>query len=304
MKRIELIGLIRESIGNVLLKEDMELNWAEERRGRDDWNEKNLHSGDLGSQAHALFKHLRDEGNIDESYDVYDIIPMGDNFDMSIFAVKDDLDTQWMVGTEEQTHESAVDSLKDMVDSEGAQNLFSDDFITGSVNIGEFNRYLREMLDDMIYQDPEGWLSDEDKDLTDKQQDFIKYLNIKKERLEQKLQNADQDEEDEIQEQISEIEEKINDIESDPQGDYSDEAIENHINDMYRNYESDPESFFNDYFSEYDANVLERHGLIDIRDLIEEAVSTDGPAHFLSNYDGGSDRVFYEGDDYIIMRYS
>ena len=282
----------------------MELNWAEERRGRDDWNEKNLHSGDLGSQAHALFKHLRDEGNIDESYDVYDIIPMGDNFDMSIFAVKDDLDTQWMVGTEEQTHESAVDNLKDMVDSEGAQNLFSDDFITGSVNIGEFNRYLREMLDDMIYQDPEGWLSDEDKDLTDKQQDFIKYLNIKKERLEQKLQNADQDEEDEIQEQISEIEEKINDIESDPQGDYSDEAIENHINDMYRNYESDPESFFNDYFSEYDANVLERHGLIDIRDLIEEAVSTDGPAHFLSNYDGGSDRVFYEGDDYIIMRYS
>ena len=73
---------------------------------------------------------------------------------------------------------------------------------------------------------------------------------------------------------------------------------------MYRNYESDPESFFNDYFSEYDANVLERHGLIDIRDLIEEAVSSDGPAHFLSNYDGGSDRVFYEGDDYIIMRYS
>ena len=282
----------------------MELNWAEERRGRDDWNEKNLHSGDLGSQAHALFKHLRDEGNIDESYDVYDIIPMGDNFDMSIFAVKDDLDTQWMVGTEEQTHESAVDNLKDMVDSEGAQNLFSDDFITGSVNIGEFNRYLREMLDDMIYQDPEGWLSDEDRDLTDKQQDFIKYLNIKKERLEQKLQNADQDEEDEIQEQISEIEEKINDIESDPQGDYSDEAIENHINDMYRNYESDPESFFNDYFGEYDAGVLERHGLIDIRDLIEEAVSTDGPAHFLSNYDGGSDRVFYEGDDYIIMRYS
>ena len=304
MKRIELIGLIRESIGNVLLKEDMELNWAEERRGRDDWNEKNLHSGDLGSQAHALFKHLRDEGNIDESYDVYDIIPMGDNFDMSIFAVKDDLDTQWMVGTEEQTHESAVDNLKDMVDSEGAQNLFSDDFITGSVNIGEFNRYLREMLDDMIYQDPEGWLSDEDKDLTDKQQDFIKYLNIKKERLEQKLQNADQDEEDEIHEQISEIEEKINDIESDPQGDYSDEAIENHINDMYRNYESDPESFFNDHFGEYDAGVLERHGLIDIRDLIEEAVSTDGPAHFLSNYDGGSDRVFYEGDDYIIMRYS
>lgn len=304
MKRNELIGLIRESIGNVLLKEDMELSWAKDRRDRDDWNEKNLHSGDLGSQAHALFKHLSDEGDIDESYDVYDIIPMGDHYDMSIFAVKDDLDTQWIVGTEYQTHESAVDSLRDLVDSEGVGNLFSDDFITGSVNIGEFNRYLREMLDDMIYQDPEGWLSDEERELTDKQQDFIKYLNLKKERLENKLENADQDEQDDIQDQITDIEEKISEIESDPQGEFSEDAIENQINDLYRIYESDPESFFNEHFGEYDADVLQRHGLIDIRDLIEEAVDTDGPAHFLSNYDGGSDRVFYEGDDYIIMRYS
>lgn len=304
MKANELIGLIRESIGNVLLKEDMELSWAKDRRDRDDWNEKKLHSGDLGSQAHALFKHLRNEGDIDESYDVYDIIPMGDHYDMSIFAVKDDLDTQWIVGTEYQTHESAVDSLRDMADSEGVSNIFSSDFITGSVNIGQFNRYLREMLDDMIYQDPEGWLSEEDRELTDKQQDFIKYLNIKKERLEAKLESAEQDEEDEIQNQIIEIEEKISEIESDPQGEYSDESIENEIDRMYRTYESDPESYFNDHFGEYDADVLERHGLIDVRDLIEEAVDTDGPAHFLSNYDGGSDRVFYEGDDYIIMRYS
>ena len=304
MSNDEIVNLIRESIGSVLLKEDTELSWAKDRRDRDDWNEKKLHSGDLGSQAHALFKHLRDEGDIDESYDVYDIIPMGDLYDMGLFAVKDDLDTQWIVGTDHQTHESAVDSLKDMVDSEGVKNLFSDDFITGSINIGEFNRYLREMLDDMIYQDPEGWLSDEDRELTDKQQDFIKYLTIKKERLESRLQSTDSDQEEEIQDQITEIEEKISEIEEDPQGEYSDEAIENAIEERYRTYESDPESFFKDHFGEYDADVLDRHGLIDIRDLIEEAVDTDGPAHFLSNYDGTSDRVFYEGDDYIIMRYS
>ena len=304
MKRIELIGLIRESIGNVLLKEDMELSWAEERRGRDDWNEKNLHSGDLGSQAHALFKHLMDEGDIDESYDVYDIIPMGDHYNMTLFATKDDLDTQWIVGTEYQTHESAVDSLKDLIDSEGVQNLFSDDFISGSVNIGQFNSYLREYLGDMIYDDPEGWLSDEDRELTDKQQDFIKYLNIKKDRLEKTLENADQDNQDEIQDVIAEVEEKISEIESDPQGEYSEEAIENQIDEMYRSYEGDPESYFNDHYGEYNTEVLERHGLIDIRDLIEEAVSTDGPTHFLSGYDGSSDLVFYEGDDYIIMRYS
>jgi hypothetical protein len=304
MKINELIGLIRESIGNVLLKEDMELSWAEERRGRDDWNEKNLHSGDLGSQAHALFEYLRNEGDIDESYDVYDIIPMGDHYDMTLFATKDDLDTQWMVGTEYQTHESAVDSLKDLVDSESATTIFSDDFITGSVNIGQFNRYLRELLDDMIYQDPEGWLREEDRELTDKQQDFIKYLNIKKERLETKLKSADQDNQDEIQNQITEVEEKISEIESDPQGEYSDEAIENQIDDMYRSYEGDPESFFNDHYGEYNAKMLERHGLIDIRDLIEEAVNVDGPVNFLSHYDGESNQVRFYDDYYTIIRYS
>jgi hypothetical protein len=304
MKINELIGLIRESIGNVLLKEDMELSWAEDRRDRDDWNEKNLHSGDMGSQAHALFKHLRDEGDIDESYDVYDIIPMGDHFDMTLFAVKDDLDTQWIVGTEYQTHESAVDSLKDMIDGDNVKNYFSTDFILGSVNIGQFNRYLRELLDDMIYQDPEGWLSDEDRELTDKQEDFIKYLNIKKERLEKTLENADQDNQDEIQDQITEVEEKISEIESDPQGEYSEGAIENKIDEMYRLYEGDPESFFSDHYGEYDADVLERHGLIDMRELIEEAVNVDGPEHFLSGYDGKSDSVYYNPDYYTIIRYS
>jgi len=304
MKINELIGLIRESIGNVLLKEDMELSWAENRRDRDDWNEKNLHSGDLGSQAHALFEYLRNEGDIDESYDVYDIIPMGDHFDMKIFAVKDDLDSQWMVGTEYQTHESAVNSLKDLIDGDNVKNYFSNDFILGSINIGQFNRYLRELLDDLINQDPEGWLSDDDRELTDKQEDFIKYLNIKKDRLEKTLDNADQDNQDEIQDQITEVEEKISEIESDPQGEYSEEAIENQIDEMYVSYEGDPESFFNDHYGEYDAEVLERHGLIDIRDLIEEAITADGPEHFLSYYDGESDRVYYEPDYYTIMRYS
>jgi hypothetical protein len=156
----------------------------------------------------------------------------------------------------------------------------------------------------MIYQDPESWLSDEDRELTDKQEDFIKYLNIKKERLEKTLENADQDNQDEIQDQITEVEEKISEIESDPQGEYSEEAKENQIDEMYRFYEGDPESFFSDHFGEYDADVLERHGLIDMRDLIEEAVNVDGPEHFLSNYDGSSDSVYYNPDYYTIIRYS
>jgi hypothetical protein len=84
MKRTEVIQIIRESILNVLISEQNELKWAEERRERDDWRRENLHSGDLGSSAHALYNFLRSEGEIGDDKDVYDIIPMGSEYSMYI----------------------------------------------------------------------------------------------------------------------------------------------------------------------------------------------------------------------------
>lgn len=305
MDKKELIGLIRESIGSVLLKEDSELGWASKRRDRDDWNLEKIHSGDIGSKAHALYNFLREEGDIDETYDVYDIIPMGEHYDMTLFATKDDLDTQWMVGTEEQTYDSAKDDLKDLVGGEGIENVFSVDFIREHIDMDEFNRFMREFFDESINNDPEGWLDDSDRLLSEKQEMFVKYLELKMEKLQKKMVEVDSEEEqEEISETIQEIEEKIEEINEDPQGEYDYDKIEGVVEQNYVNYANEPEIFFTDTWGEFNLEVLQRNDLIDVDSVIEDAIDTDGPEHTLSRYDGTSDNIRFYDDTYTIIRYN
>jgi hypothetical protein len=302
MKQKELIGLIRESIGKVLISEQSEYQWAEERRQRDDWKREDLHSGDLGSSAHALYNFLRSEGEIGDDKDVYDIIPMGSEYSMYLFATTDDLDTQWIVGTSDDAFQSAKDYLSDLIDSEGLGTLFSTDFVSGYVDNDEYVRFIRGNFEDSVRDEPESYLEDDMRELSEKQMMFVQYLELKIQKLGKKLESAtDQDERESIHIMINNTQEKIDEIQDDPQGEFSEERIEAAIDNLVDQYYRDPESFFNDWWGEFDVKVLVRNNLIDIDELIDDAVSNDGAAHTLNTYDGTSYEVRFEGDTYEIM---
>jgi hypothetical protein len=302
MKQNELVNIIRESIGKVLIVEQSELKWAEERREREDWRRENLHSGDLGSSAHALYNFLRSEGEIGDDKDVYDIIPMGSEYSMYIFATTDDLDTQWLVGTSEDAFQSAKDYLSDLIDSEGLGTLFSADFVSVYVDNDEYVRFIRGNFEDNVRDEPEAYLEDDMRELSEKQMMFVQYLELKIQKLEKKLESTtDQEEKGSIQQMINDTQEKIDEIQEDPQGEFTEERIEAAIDNLVDQYDRDPESYFNDWWGEFDVKILVRNNLIDIDELIDDAVSTDGAAHTLNTYDGTSDEVRFEGDTYEIM---
>lgn len=302
MKQNELVNIIRESIGKVLIVEQSELKWAEERREREDWRRENLHSGDLGSSAHALYNFLRSEGEIGDDKDVYDIIPMGSEYSMYIFATTDDLDTQWLVGTSEDAFQSAKDYLSDLIDSEGLGTLFSTQFISGYVDNDKYVDLIRGNFEDNVRDEPEAYLEDDMRELSEKQMMFVQYLDLKIEKLQKKLESTtDQEEKGSIQQMINDTQEKIDEIQEDPQGEFSEERIEAAIDNLVDQYDRDPESYFNDWWGEFDVKILVRNNLIDIDELIDDAVSTDGAAHTLNTYDGTSDEVRFEGDTYEIM---
>jgi len=302
MEQKELIGLIRESIGKVLISEQSEYQWAEERRQRDDWRREKLHSGDLGSAAHALYYFLKSEGEIGDDKDVYDIVPMGSEYSMYLFATTDDLDTQWIVGTTDDAFQSAKDYLSDWIDSEGLGTLFSADFVSGYVENDKYVSFIRSNFEDSVREEPESYLEDDMRELSEKQMMFVQYLELKIQKLEKKLESAtDQDDIESIQEIINNTQEKIEEIQEDPQGEFSEERIEAAIDNLVDQYDRDPESFFNDWWGEFDVKVLVRNNLIDIDELIDDAVRTDGAANILNNYDGSSDEVKFEGDTYEIM---
>jgi hypothetical protein len=100
---------------------------------------------------------------------------------------------------------------------------------------------------------------------------------------------------------INNTQEKIDEIQDDPQGEFSEDRIEAAIDNLVDQYDRDPESYFNDWWGEFDVKVLMRNNLIDIDELIDDAVSTDGVAHTLNTYDGTSYEVRFEGDTYEIM---
>lgn len=298
--------VIHESIGNFLLERNSESGQsdAKGRRDRDQWNLENLHSGDEGSQATALFNYLVENGDIDPSYDVYDIIYDGSFYDMGIFSVVDNEDTQWIVGTEDQTYESAKDDLRDMLDAESIDTYFSMQVIEGAIDYQKFNSFVQDYMQDVVNESPEDWLSSEERELTEKQEDYIKYLNFKLQRLPSNLNSIDSDQRTEVEQKIIEINELIEEIESDPQGEFSDEKIEAQVESMYSDYKDDPENFFESHYGEFDAKLLERLGLIDIEELITTVVDGDGPDLLLSRYDGKSDQIKLFNDYYTIIRYN
>lgn len=306
MNKNLLSQVIHESIGNFLLERNSEsgLTDANRRRERDDWNPDKLHSGDDGSQATALFNYLVSSDNIDPSYDVYDIIYDGSFYDMGLFYVVDDEDKKWIVGTEEQTYETAKDNLKDMIEGESIDTYFSNDFILGAIDMRKFNQFLRAYFSETVYDSPDDWLESNQKELSEKQQDFLKYLNFKLEKLPSNLDNMDSNQRTQVEEKISEIHELIEEIDADPQGEFSDETIEEYIDSMYMDYKDDPESFFTQHWGEYDADLLSRQGLIDLDDLITQAIDSDGPEHNISMYDGDSNQIKFYNDYYTIIRHS
>jgi hypothetical protein len=140
------------------------------------------------------------------------------------------------------------------------------------------------------------------RELSEKQMMFVQYLELKIQKLEKKLESAtDQDEKESIRVMIDNTQEKIDEIQEDPQGEFSEERIEAAIDNLVDQYDRDPESFFNDWWGEFDVKVLVRNNLIDIDELIDDAVSNDGAAHTLNTYDGTSYEVRFEGDTYEIM---
>jgi hypothetical protein len=227
---------------------------------------------------------------------------MGSEYSMYIFATTDDLDTQWIVGTSDDAFQSAKDYLSELIDSEGLGTLFSADSVSGYVDNDEYVRFIRGNFEENVRDEPESYLEDDMRELSEKQMMFVQYLELKIQKLGKKLESAtDQDEIESIHIMINNTQEKIDEIQDDPQGEFSEDRIEAAIENLVDQYDRDPESYFNDWWGEFDVKVLVRNNLIDIDELIDDAVSNDGAAHTLNTYDGTSYEVRFEGDTYEIM---
>jgi len=255
---------------------------------------------------------LEDElTELEQKIDVYNIIPTGRHYDLTSFEVlSDDLDgREYAVGDEDEIKSSCHDYVEQLIDDVGYEG-FSPGFAEDYIDKEQIRDYAYDFYYDDVYDNPESFFDDSDRQLSKEQNDRILQYNTRKERIEMMIstiendmsETEDEDEIEELQEKIdelndevSEIESEIEDIENDPEGDFPDDMIEEKAQEMADDAAYDPMNFIREF-------GLEMDNFINKRDFIEGVIDADGYGHTLSSYDGNADEVTVEGTTYWVIR--
>lgn len=267
---------------------------------------------DFRSDIYDQITELEEERDeILEMIDVYYIIPTKyEHYGLTQFEViHDDFYLQtYAVGTESEVEDAAEEYVESLIDDIGIEG-FNKNFYSQYIDEEAVLSYARDIYDDDVYQNPDVYLSDDDRMLSNKQIDQIKYKKnviLKLEAQKEDLDNLTIELEDEneitrieakieeIDETIEDLENEIEEIESEPDGDWPDDLIKEKIDDLVDDASRNIEFFMEDH-------GLSIENYIDRDEFVKAVVDEDGYGQ-LSPYDGNYEIFKVLGQEYYVFR--
>jgi hypothetical protein len=239
--------------------------------------------------------------------DVYNIIPEGRYGSMALFSVVgvDALAQEtYAVGTAEEAIDEAKRYVSDLLDDAGLEG-FNSSFVENYIDFDAWEGYLKEFYEEDVYGNPEVYLDESKRELSFQQEKKINELEAEWESLNEKeSETEDEDEIQEISDRIDEIRDEITEIQENPEGDFDEDALESALNELVSQYSNDPKNFYDSMFGDNNyKRFLTRNNLIDLEELIDGVVETDGVGHSLNSYDGTDYDVSFMDTDYKVLRY-
>jgi hypothetical protein len=276
--------------------------------------------GDLLDEISELEDKL---GELDELTDVYTLLPAQYGYN-GLTQFENMIDgTEWAVGNESEMEQASRESVESLIDDIGIGG-FNRSFVENHIDEDGVEAYIRDFFNHDVYDSPESYLSDDDKEISSSQkqeiaelrQEEIK-LDTKRNELETQKEALDTENEtweeqyDEFNDMISEIEDRlleiqdeIEEINNNPDGDYDEDAIERVIDDRVSDYTRDIESFVSEFIgTDYFQWILD-HDFVDKDAFIESVVDSDGYGVSLNSYDGDVNEEVIDGRTYYIIRVS
>jgi hypothetical protein len=266
-------------------------------------NDENVR-GDLLDEISEL------EDELDEftsKIDVYNIVPTGNYYDMSEFEVIDSpVDgRRYAVGDEGEVKSSAYDYVEQLIDDIGYGG-FNESFAKGFIDERAVLDYAEEFYEDDIRENPESYFDEEDRMLSDKQEEKIEQLKMRISQLESMIENFEEEMDgendddlqeriDEMNERIEEMNDEITEIEEDPEGDFPEDKIDDAIQDKVSDVRYDVTRFMEDF-------GLNWEDYIDKDEFIDGVIDADGYGHTLNGYDGNADEQKVLDKWYYVMR--
>ena len=275
------------------------LRRAEDRRENDEWNRDELGS-DEAIKANAVFEVVEDEFDVDEENgeDIY-MLDVGPNnhygLDTFVWLGEDGYDTTWAVGDWDEAYAAGKEYFEGLIDDMGVES-FNRDFLEGHIDLDTLEEYVRDVYENDVYENPESYFDEEDRELSREQERQIEKLEEEMEELQELIDYTDDtDEVDESMERIEDIELEIEEIKDNPDGEYNEEKVEEAVDDRVSYYRDNPMEFINEL-------GLDLTNFIDQESLIEDVIDTDGLGNTLSSYDGDEREVLIGGQWYFIYR--
>lgn len=296
---------LKKRLRETLMKYKLREQWTPELRREKDVYNLDFESGKETYYANAIAEYIREDE--DRNFDVYNLEPDYEFYDMMVFKVIDgDLEGQsYVVGDTEETYESAKQNLRDLFDDIGYEGLnpnFLYRYLDREHLRHEFNLIVRDMVND----EPEYWVKETDRKLANYQIDEVSEKNSVINNMRKKIQFfqnvKNENNSDLIDKNIGFLESKIEQYERDiyeiklnPEGDFDDDAIDEAV-------EREVESRMDDLVRSMEDLGMRIEDYIDQRELVQGILDSDGFQNNLNLYSGRGEFVNVRGEEFFVGR--
>lgn len=296
---------LKKRLRETLMKYKLREQWTPELRREKDVYNLDFESGKETYYANAIAEYIREDE--DRNFDVYNLEPDYEFYDMMVFKVIDgDLEGQsYVVGDTEETYESAKQNLRDLFDDIGYEGLnpnFLYRYLDREHLRHEFNLIVRDMVND----EPEYWVKETDRKLANYQIDEVSEKNSVINNMRKKIQFfqnvKNENNSDLIDKNIGFLESKIEEYERDiyeiklnPEGDFDDDAIDEAV-------EREVESRMDDLVRSMEDLGMRIEDYIDQRELVQGILDSDGFQNNLNLYSGRGEFVNVRGEEFFVGR--
>ena len=277
---------------------------AEERKLYDSWNLENEPDQE-GLYANAVFEVMVDEYGVsvdeEEGEGIYELVPARYNhYDLPTFEWVGDDDTgiTFAVGTWDEVWQAAKEYMEGLWDDQGADG-WSNSFIESHIDEQEVREYFYDMFSDDVNNNYESYFDTDELPLSDEQESQVAKLKEEAEELDEITKNVDdvynEDEVELAEDRWNEIDDEITYIESDPEGEPTEEQIEDMVNSRVDDAMYDMVASMTDY-------GLDISDYVDQDALFESAIDSDGVGNSLGSYDGNDNEVMINDTWYHVFR--
>jgi len=273
---------------------------AQDRKDNDVWSLEE--DNDEANKANAVFDVIKDDYGADidedEGETIYNLVPAEyDHYGLTTFEWlgTDFENSVWIVGEWNEVYAAAKESQENLIEDTGLEG-FNQGFLESHIDVDEVLEYFEEMFENDVYESPESYFDEEDLPLSSEQESKIEKLESELDEQNDIIYNSDDEESVETAEgYVEDIEFEINNIKSSPEGEPTVGMVESAVEDRLDDVKDNILSYMNDY-------GMELINYVDMNDLVEDVLDTDGLGNTLGGYDGEESETDVNGTTYYVFR--